>query len=288
MEGVVRSPCAEPRGSRVPGGCGSPWGRVWEGQRCPGAGAAPEVPCPGGGSLGAAGGVRVLVRGASGVGAPGRWCLGSGSPVLAQEPAILSLGRSPWSPTRSHCALCCYREPGAWLERPPPVLLRAAGSGRGSQAKPAHPAGPSATRGGSPRSALAKPPAHPAAPLPGWVLRRGAEPQHSPEAVSSARASPLLQVPPPTWVRWELQPSRGIWSGAPCSIAVVVGEQSRWHLPLLPALGCRSHAVPPLCRQSGSTGWGRCSLSPFLLLGFFNGGGKCVVPHTWLLLLCLG
>lgn len=98
MEGVVRSPCAEPRGSRVPGGCGSPWGRVWEGQRCPGAGAAPEVPCPGREALARQAGIRVLVRGASGVGAPGRWCLGSGSPVLAQEPGILSLGGSPWSP----------------------------------------------------------------------------------------------------------------------------------------------------------------------------------------------
>uniref|UniRef100_A0A8C4UYB2 PID domain-containing protein n=1 Tax=Falco tinnunculus TaxID=100819 RepID=A0A8C4UYB2_FALTI len=42
-------------------------------------------------------------------------------------------------------------EPGARLERPPPVLLRAAGAGQGSQASPAHPPGPRAARGGSPR-----------------------------------------------------------------------------------------------------------------------------------------
>lgn len=245
--------------------CHVPGGKPWRGR---------GGPCPGEGRVWC-GSPREMVSGER------EPCPGTG----ARDPES---GRVPVVPTRSHFALCGYREPGAWLERPPPVLVRAAGSGRGSQAKPAHPPGPSATRGGSPRSALAKPPAHPAAPLPSWVLLREAEPQRSPEAVSSARASPLLQVPPPAWVRWELQPSRGIWSGAPCSIAVVVGEQSRWHLPLLPALGCRSHAVPPLCRQSGSTGRGPCSLSPFLLLGFFNGDDKRVVPHTWLVLLCLG
>lgn len=64
----------------------------------------------------------------------------------------------PPPPTQgSHRGLCCRREPGAWLERPPPVFLRAAGAGRGGQANPAHPPGPPSGCGGPPRSAPAKP-----------------------------------------------------------------------------------------------------------------------------------
>ncbi|XP_039560344.1 LOW QUALITY PROTEIN: amyloid-beta A4 precursor protein-binding family B member 3 [Passer montanus] len=44
-------------------------------------------------------------------------------------------------------------EPGARLERPPPVLVRAAGAGRGLPPDAAHPPGPRSARGGTARSA---------------------------------------------------------------------------------------------------------------------------------------
>uniref|UniRef100_A0A8C3TVH5 SRA1/Sec31 domain-containing protein n=1 Tax=Catharus ustulatus TaxID=91951 RepID=A0A8C3TVH5_CATUS len=96
-------------------------------------------------------------------------------------------------------------EPGARLERPPPVLVRAAGTSRGLPPDPAHPPGPRPARGGIPRSA----PRGPACPSPCPASPSGSGPSSrgrslpgsagscglAPAAAVLGAAEPGLRVP---------------------------------------------------------------------------------------------
>ncbi|KAI6076838.1 Amyloid beta A4 precursor protein-binding family B member 3-like protein [Aix galericulata] len=96
------------------------------------------------------------IRGGPGEGSGRGWGLKAGSWGGAARPGraagrCLRAGRA----AASHPGLCPRREQGARLERPPPVLLRAAGAGSGAQASSPH--SPGARPGSSPRSAPAGP-----------------------------------------------------------------------------------------------------------------------------------